>query len=434
MNAGAARRSLVAALALALLAGACSDDSTTATPPTSTTTATTTTATTATTGEVAPSTTTAAGPTTDLAGVAMALRKVAEVDSPTSFTPRTGTTTVYVTEKVGRLRSLRPDGDNLSLDATPVLDISDTVGSDGLEQGLLGAAFSPDGSTLVVSYTNRDGDSRVDAYGMSNGGTGDEVDPGTRRQLLAIAQPFDNHNGGNVVFGPDGYLYLGYGDGGSQGDPSGNGQNTKVLLAKILRIDVLPVEALALPTKLTYSIPPDNPFADGSAGRPEIWLYGVRNPWRFSFDRLTGDLWIGDVGGSDREEIDLLPATDGRNAGRGLNLGWQLREGFKDTDRDGNRSGLTDPITDEPHENGVCSITGGFMYRGSAIPKLQGVYLWSDFCDSKLRGMTVDVGGNPTVRRFDDVAGDQITSFGQDDTGELYVLSLNGSISRIDAA
>ena len=421
----AARSVAFLAVVLAMVAGACSDNTSTSAPP-----ATSTTTTAATTADVS-STSGPAGPATDLAGVSLAQREVATVDSPTSFTPRAGTTTVYVTEKVGRLRSLRPDGTGLALDAAPVLDISGTVGSDGLEQGLLGAAFSPDGATLVVSYTNRDGDSRVDAYQMSNGGSGDEVDRATRRELLAIAQPFDNHNGGNVVFGPDGYLYLGYGDGGSQGDPSGNGQNTKVLLAKILRVEVLASPGTA---KVAYSIPPDNPFADGSAGRPEVWLYGVRNPWRFSFDRLTGDLWIGDVGGNDREEIDRLPATDGRDAGRGLNLGWQLREGFKDTDRTGDRSQLTDPITDEPHEHGVCSITGGYVYRGSAISKLEGVYVWSDFCDSKLRGMTVDGNGTPTIRRFDDVAGDQITSFGQDGAGELYVLSLGGSISRIEAA
>ena len=418
------RRLAVPVAALLVTVTACSDDTATRSAPTTTTTPT---SVPGGAGDTS-STTAAAGTATDLAAVAIRLRKVAEVDQPTSVTDRRGTSTVYVTEKAGRLRSLHPTNDALSLDDSPVLDISGDVGSDGLEQGLLGAAFNADGTTLVVSYTNPDGDSRVDAYDMS----GDQIDRSSRRQLLAIDQPFANHNGGSVAFGPDGMLYLGFGDGGSQGDPSGNGQNTRVLLAKILRLDVSTGTA-ARP----YTIPPDNPFADGTAGRPEVWLYGVRNPWRFSFDRDSGDLWIGDVGGSDREEIDRLPATEGQGAGRGLNLGWQLREGLKDTDRSGDRSGLTDPVTDEPHDNGVCSITGGYVYRGSAIPELRGVYVWSDFCDSTLRGMTAAASassGGPTIRRFDGVTGDQITSFGQDTDGELYVLGLGGSISRIEAA
>ena len=242
------------------------------------------------------------------------LTPVASVDDPTAFTTRTGDRAFYFTEQVGRVRAIR----NGALDPQPVLDISDQVTSGG-ERGLLGIAFSPDGTKHYLYYTNRDGDIRVDEYSMS----GNAVSISSRRQVLAVNHPpAPNHNGGQLSFGPDGELYMGLGDGGAGGDmgvghvEGGNAQSLDMMLGKILRIDPTPSGGAP------YSIPSDNPFADGG-GLPEIWAYGLRNPWRFSWDRKSGDMWIADVGQSQWEEIDFAPA--GRGAG--ANYGWNRLEG-----------------------------------------------------------------------------------------------------------
>jgi glucose/arabinose dehydrogenase len=292
-----------------------------------------------------------------------------------------------------------------------------------VEQGLLGIEFSPDGGTLYVSYSLApDGDSRVDAYTMA----GDEVDTGSRRELLAVEQPYANHNGGDLAIGPDGYLYIGLGDGGSGGDPEGNGQDTQVLLGKILRVDPdRPADGKE------YGIPADNPFADGADGAPEVWLYGVRNPWRFSFDAETGDLWIADVGQESIEEIDLLPAADG--GGKGANLGWNEMEGAHPFEDGTNPDGGVLPLFEFDHGDGGCAVTGGVVYRGTAIPELAGAYLFTDYCDGRLRGVRAGDGQVVEEHTFD-AEGTELVSFGEDAEGEVYVLSLDGTIYRVEAA
>lgn len=349
-----------------------------------------------------------------LAEIELALEPVAEADAPTDLVanPRTGT--ALVAERAGRVRPLR-DG---AL-GEPVLDISDRVIT-AVEQGLLGIEVSPDGSTLYVSYSLApDGDTRVDAYALD----GDAVDAGSRRELLAVEQPFPNHNGGDLAFGPDGYLYVGLGDGGSRGDPEGNGQDPHALLGSVLRIDPARAEG-----GRAYGIPPDNPFADGRDGAPEVWLHGVRNPWRFSFDPATGDLWIADVGQDAVEEIDLLPASEG--AGRGANLGWDEMEGAQPYEGGSNPPGAVLPLLELHHDDGSCAVTGGVVYRGDGIPALEGAYLFTDYCDGRLRAVRAADGRVVEERTFD-AAADELVAFGTDAAGEVYVLSLDGTIYRV---
>ena len=352
-----------------------------------------------------------------LAEIDLTLTEVAEADAPTSLVTRPGSTTLYVAEREGRVWPLT-DGTL----GDPVLDISDDVVAD-VERGLLAIEFSPDGGTLYLSYSLApDGDTRVDAYTM----TGDEVDAGSRRELLAVEQPYANHNGGDLAIGPDGYLYIGLGDGGSGGDPEGNGQDTQALLGTILRIDPdQPADGNE------YGIPADNPFADGTDGAPEVWLYGVRNPWRFSFDAETGDLWIADVGQESIEEIDLLPAADG--GGRGANLGWNEMEGAHPFEGGSNPEGGVLPLFEFDHSDGGCAVTGGVVYRGTAIPELTGAYLFTDYCDGRLRGVRASDGQAVEEHTFD-AEGSELVSFGEDAEGEVYVLSLDGTIYRVEAA
>ncbi len=326
--------------------------------------------------------------------------------------------TLFVTEQAGRVRAIRKG----ALDPTAVIDLRDTIAAGG-EQGLLGLTFSPDGTTLYVDYTNRDGDTRVDAYPMRANGTADR---GGRRELLAIDQPQSNHNGGNIVTGPDDMLWIGTGDGGGAGDagdghaPGGNGQSLNTLLGKMLRIN--PTPAAAKP----YAIPNDNPFVNGG-GRPEIWAYGLRNPWKFSFDRSTSALLIGDVGQNAWEEIDWVGATTKPP----LNFGWNRREGTHKF-RSDDTSGTVGPILDYPHD-GRCSITGGYVYRGTKIPNLVGTYVFADFCDGKLRG--TPVGDRVEGEDIDfGIDANQVAGFGQDHAGELYVLSQADGVLRIDPA
>jgi glucose/arabinose dehydrogenase len=352
-----------------------------------------------------------------LADIELTLTEVAQADSPTALVARAGTDTVYVAERAGRVRPLA--GGTLG---DPILDISDDVVTD-VERGLLGIEFSPDGGTLYVSYSLApDGDTRVDAYAVA----GDVVDPASRRELLAVEQPYPNHNGGDIAIGPDGYLYVGLGDGGSGGDPEGNGQDTQALLGKILRIDPSrPADGRE------YGIPADNPFADGQGGAPEVWLYGVRNPWRFSFDAETGDLWIADVGQESIEEIDLLPAAEG--GGKGANLGWNEMEGAHPYEGGSNPEGGVLPLFEFDHGEGGCAVTGGVVYRGEAIPELSGAYLFTDYCDGRLRAVRAD-GGAVVEEHIFAAEGTELVSFGEDGAGEVYVLSLAGTIYRVEAA
>ena len=304
----------------------------------------------------------------------------------------------YVLEQAGRILTFR-EGD---ASATVFLDIRDHVDFGG-EKGLLGFAMSPGfASTGVffVDYT-RGGPLRTEIASFTSNGT--VANKASEVVILEIAQPFDNHNGGQLAFGPDGYLYIGMGDGGSGGDPMRNGQNKNVLLAKLLRINVS--------DRTHYTVPSDNPFA-GGGGRGEIWAYGLRNPWRFSFDTATGILWLADVGQDAYEEIDLVS--------RGANFGWNIMEATHCYSASTcNTSGLTLPVAEYPHSVG-CSVTGGFVDRGSA-PGLSGIYLFGDYCSGRIWGMRY-ANGQITGPAQIATSGFSIGSFAQDQAGEVYVL------------
>lgn len=311
-----------------------------------------------------------------------------------------GSGRLFIIEKYGAIRILK-DGQLLP---EPFINIDDRVNDRGNEMGLLGLAFHPkfeQNGYFYVNYTGEGGHTRISRFQAN----GDSADPNSELVLMVIDQPFPNHNGGAVVFGPDGYLYLGLGDGGAGGDPLKNGQNTDALLGKILRIDVNNGDP--------YSIPADNPFGN------EVWAYGLRNPWRISFDRATGDLWIGDVGQGEWEEIDYLPA----NSPGGANFGWSIMEGNHGYDGEA-QPGLLLPAIEYSHDFG-CSVTGGYVYRGS-MPEWNGIYLYGDYCSGIIWGLIQADGQWQSQVLFE--AGVTITSFGEDEAGELYLASDNGSV------
>jgi glucose/arabinose dehydrogenase len=327
-----------------------------------------------------------------------------------------GTGRMFVLEQVGRIRIVQ----NGQLSPTPFLDITDRVGSGGNEQGLLGLAFHPDFETtpyFYVNYTDKKGNTVIARFQAD----GDTADPASEKDLLKVDQPFPNHNGGVLVFGPnDGFLYAGLGDGGSQGDPNGNAQNTNVLLGKILRLDVDHGDP--------YAIPPDNPFAQGG-GRPEIWAYGLRNPWRISFDRLSGDLYIADVGQDLWEEVDVAFGNPG-----GVNYGWNYREGLHPYAGSPPADlKLVDPVAEYSHSVGGCSIIGGYVYRGS-LPDWQGIYLYGDFCSGIIWGLLHSPDpstGQPWQTKVLFQTKASITTFGQDLSGEIYFADRGGTIYRL---
>jgi glucose/arabinose dehydrogenase len=247
----------------------------------------------------------------------------------------------------------------------------------------------------------------------------DRADPASRRDILVVHQPYSNHNGGNLVFGPDGFLYVGLGDGGSGGDPHGNGQSLSTLLGKMLRIDP------RLSGGFPYRIPSDNPFVDRRDARPAIWAYGLRNPWRYSFDRLTGDLWIGDVGQSGWEEIDRQPS----GSSGGENYGWNLAEGSHPFAGDP-PAGAKRPVYEYSQEGGGCTVIGGYVYRGEAIPDLSGAYLFGDLCLGRIEAIRVRGGGVVGHRALGPEV-PNLSSFGEDADGELYAISLSGGVYRL---
>jgi glucose/arabinose dehydrogenase len=298
----------------------------------------------------------------------------------------------------------------------PFLDLSELVSgprSSGeySERGLLGLAFHPhfsENGYFYVNYTDLDGNTVIARYSASP--AADQAEPQSERRLLQVEQPYPNHNGGMLAFGPEGYLYIGLGDGGSAGDPQGNGQSQQTWLGKILRIDVDRGDP--------YAIPADNPFASGG-GKPEIWASGLRNPWRFSFDALTGDLYIGDVGQNQWEEVDFLEA----GSPGGANFGWSYREGlhpYQGIPADGLK--LTEPVAEYDHSLG-CSITGGEVYRGMNLVEWQGVYLYGDYCNGNLWGLLHTPDGTWQNQLLFST-GYSISSFGVDDSGEVYLLDL----------
>ena len=346
---------------------------------------------------------------------------VGGLDSPLDLAARPGDpSTLYVVEQVGRIRAIR-DG---ALDDAPVLDLTGIVTAGG-EQGLLGLAFHPDPADprLFVYYTDAGGSQVLASYAMDAERPVADADSG--RILLTMEDPFDNHNGGSLAFGPDGYLYIGTGDGGGAGDPLDSGRHLDTLLAKVLRLDVDGGTADA-----AYGIPADNPFVGRSDARPEIWHTGLRNPWRIRFDRATGDLWIGDVGQNAKEEIDRAPAGVG-----GLDFGWNLMEGsgcYTGSGPDCGGQDLTLPVAEYGHDQG-CSVTGGTVYRGAAHPDLVGWYLFSDYCSGTLWAIDADAGDPAAPQEPIVVAetGGSISAIGEDAVGELFLTDLGGSVQAI---
>lgn len=324
----------------------------------------------------------------------------------------------FIIEKEGRIRIL--EGDTL-LEA-PFLDISDRINAGGNEQGLLGLAFPPDYARrgfFFVNYTNKSGDTVISRFTLTN--DLNVADPQSESFILQVDQPASNHNGGMLAFGPDQMLWIGLGDGGGGGDRYGNGQNSETLLGKILRIDVL------TDPSQPYTIPADNPWpASADSIRDEIWAMGLRNPWRFSFDRLTGDLWIGDVGQNQIEEIDYVPTNYS-----GLNFGWPILEGtscYKESDC--SAQGMTLPVAQYKHGADGCSVTGGYVYQGAKFPELVGVYLYSDYCSGRIWAVWPDAEGKWQDRQLLD-SDLSISSFGEDEAGELYIVAYGGDIYQI---
>ncbi|HEX4942154.1 MAG TPA: PQQ-dependent sugar dehydrogenase, partial [Actinomycetota bacterium] len=348
-----------------------------------------------------------------LTDVRIRLEQVATLEQPLAMAVREGDSALYVAQKTGKVVAIRAAR---TVDKVPVLDLSDEVSLGG-EQGLLGLAFAPGGRELYVNYTDTNGDTHVTGFAMR----GDRADPATRRDILVVEQPYSNHNGGNLVFGPDGFLYIGLGDGGSGGDPLGNGQSLSTLLGKMLRIDP------QLSGESPFRIPTDNPFVGRGDARPAIWAYGLRNPWRYSFDRLTGDLWIGDVGQTEWEEVDVQPA----GSSGGENYGWNILEGSHPSFGDELPDGVA-PTYEYSHAEGGCTVIGGYVYRGEAIPALFGAYLFGDLCIGEIEALRVE-NGRVTGHSILGPVVENLSSFGEDADGELYAMSLSGGVYRIAA-
>jgi glucose/arabinose dehydrogenase len=327
---------------------------------------------------------------------------------------------LFIVEKTGGVRIVK-DG---TLLPDPFLDLSAQV-SGGNEQGLLGLAFPPDYATsgrFLVHYTDTEGDTRLSVFQVSP--NPDIADESSEQVILTADQPFSNHNGGQIVYGPDGYLYFGLGDGGGSNDPGGRGQDLTELLGSILRLDVQSGTA--------YTVPEDNPFVGQPDTRPEVWSYGLRNPWRFSFDRANGDLYIADVGQNELEELDIASSASG--GGRGINYGWSIMEGSQCLGGGQcDQSGLVLPAFEYNHSQG-CSITGGYVYRGSALPALQGLYFYGDFCQGWVHSLRYTAGTVSEVTDWPALrAASSLTSFGEDAAGELYVIEGSGRVSKVVA-
>jgi glucose/arabinose dehydrogenase len=338
--------------------------------------------------------------------------------NPLHLAAPAGDDRLFVVEQPGRIRVIKAG----ALLPQPFLDITAKVLSGG-ERGLLSVAFHPRYATngyLYVNYTDLAGDTRVERYTVGAGNP-DVADPATAQLVLTVAQPFANHNGGLVLFSPDGMLYVGMGDGGSAGDPLGHGQNRSTLLGKLLRLDV---DGAA-----PYAVPPDNPFVGQAGARGEIWALGLRNPWRFAFDRAAGLLYVADVGQSRREEVHVVPATRA-----GVNYGWNILEGSECyASATCNAQGLERPIVEYSHDEGACSITGGSVYRGQRLLAMVGHYFYSDFCAGFVRSFRYAEGRVIDHRSWDVGDVGSVLSFGEDADGELYVLSANGRVYRLEA-
>ena len=395
-------KTFVGLFALALVVGGCSstkesDQGTASTePPSSTST-------------VAP---TGVPPT-------LALSPVFKVNQPVAMVQRDNADDFYVAERSGRVLVFR----NGSTTGETVIDLSAETTTDS-ERGLLGLAFKPNTALFYVNYTDKSGNTHIDEYRLNDAGLGD---PASRRNLMTIAQPAANHNGGQLAFGPEKkYLYIGLGDGGGSGDPSNNGQNLSVPLGKILRIDTSATTSTS-GAQLPYTVPFDNPFVKRPGAMGEVFYYGLRNPWRFSFDSQTGAIWIADVGQNQQEEIDRLD----KDPAGGKNFGWSLREGLLPFKGDARPSDLVEPVYVYGRAGGNCSVTGGYVYRGSTIGEMNSRYIFGDYCSGKIWALTL------RDRKWTSdelsIKVPNLIGFAQDNNGEVYTLSQDGQISRIIA-
>lgn len=333
------------------------------------------------------------------------------LEKPVTIT-NAGDSRLFVVEQSGRIRIVESSG---TVKATPFLDISDMVTS-GNEQGLLGLAFHPDyGSNgfLYINYTGKDNYTHISRFSVSSTDP-DIANPISEFPILSFAQPYANHNGGDIKFGPDGYLYIASGDGGSSGDPLNNAQDTTKMLGKILRIDV--------DNGNPYAIPETNPFAGNKPGLDEIWAYGLRNPWRFSFDRTTGDLWIADVGQASYEEINFQPVL----STGGENYGWKCYEGTHAYDNSMCNAGqnYSYPVYEYDHNSGDCSVIGGYVYRGSKYPGMDGYYFFTDYCSDELWSLH-NSEGTWIIDYYNQFGGNGFSTFGEDMNGELYVANVS---------
>ncbi len=323
---------------------------------------------------------------------------------------------LFIVEKGGKIKIIQADG---TVNTNPYLDISALVTTNS-ERGLLGLAFHPDYANngyFYVNYTNLNGNTQISRF-IVDGSNPDLADPNSELPILDYTQPASNHNGGNLAFGPDGYLYIASGDGGGSGDPNDRGQDLSFLLGKILRIDVDNPSG-----GNNYGIPADNPFVADPNALDEIWAYGLRNPWRFSFDFTDNNLWIADVGQTSREEINRANVTEA-----GLNYGWRCYEGTQPFNTQGcpPQADLTFPLAEYNHSNGNCSITGGYVYRGSEYTDIAALYFFADFCSGMIG--TVDETGN--LVNHGNFGGSWV-SFGEDSEKELYIIDFNGTIYKV---
>lgn len=346
----------------------------------------------------------------DPGSVDLVLEEIARLSAPIAMAVRPGDDTLWVAERAGRVVPVQPDGTV----GEAILDISGDT-TTGSERGLLGLTWSADGDTLYLSYTDTDGANVLAAVPVSDG----ILRADDRRALLTVPQPASNHNGGDLQLGPDGYLWWALGDGGAADDRFGNGQRPDTLLGAMLRIDPDGGDP--------YGIPADNPWADGGEGAPEVWAYGLRNPWRFAFDTVTDTVWIADVGQNSVEEIDRVGVAEA-----GLNYGWPHREGDEPFDS-GQADGPTvEPVHTYTHGRG-CSITGGRVYRGNDIDALRGAYLYTDFCDGRIFALVVDADGSVVEDVDTGMSLSAPVAFGEGADGALYVLSLDGPIHEVTA-
>ena len=364
-----------------------------------------------------PPTTEPPPPTSSLSADSIAYTVVVDgLTKPVDLAWRSNDATTFIVQQNGYIV---PIDDGVA--GTPVLDLAGEV-STGNEQGLLGLAFHPSEPLAYVNLTRIDGDTVIVEYAVGDDGV---FDPASAREVLVVAQPYGNHNGGDLAFGPDGYLYIGLGDGGAADDPERRALNVSELLGKMLRID--PVTTGDQP----YTVPTDNPFVGVAGARPEIWSVGLRNPWRFNFDTATGDLWIADVGQNQWEEINLV--TQAQGGGRGINFGWSAFEATHRFNEDQSPDGATAPIYEYQHGDAGCSVSGGTVYRGSNVPALTGWYVFSDYCSGLITALQATDGvltGETALGQLSNVSA---ICAGPDE--ELYVLSLgDGTVLRIDAA